>query len=60
MGADENFDVTHRLTMLGMDEIGILVIHVEKVLEHTEYKSRNSKNPGEGTISQWAGEGDEE
>lgn len=46
--------------MLGMDEIGILVIHVEEVLEHAEYKSWNSKNPGEGTISQWAGEGDEE
>jgi len=46
--------------MLGMDEICILMIHVEEILEHTEDKSRNSKNPGEGTISQWAGEGDEE
>ena len=60
MGADENFDVTHRLTMLGMDEIGILVIHVEEVLEHTEYKSWNSKNLGKGTETEWTGEGDEE
>ena len=60
MGADENFDVTHRLTMLGMDEIGILVIHVEEVLEHTEDKTRDGENLGEGTISQWAGESDEE
>lgn len=43
-----------------MDEIGILVIYVEEVLEHAEYESRNSKNPGEGSITQWAGEGDEE
>ena len=34
MGADEDFDVTHRLTMLSVYEIRILSVQVEKVLEH--------------------------
>ena len=51
MGADENLNVTHRLTMLGMDEICILMIHVEEILEHAENKSWNGKNLGEGAIS---------
>ena len=35
MGADEDFDVTHRLTMLGVNEISAFSVQMKKVLEHT-------------------------
>ena len=60
MGTDENLDVTHRLTMLGVDEICIFAVDMEKVLEHAEDKAGNSKNLGKGTETELTGDGYEE
>ena len=57
MGADEYFDVAHRLSMLGVYEIGVLPIHVKKVLEHAEYKTWDGKDFGKGTETKLMGEG---
>ena len=59
MGADEDFDVTHRLTMLGVDKISIFAVDVEEVLEHAEDKARDGENLGKGPETELAGESDE-
>ena len=51
MGTNENLDVTHRLTVLGMDKIGILAVDVEEVLEHTQYETWDGKHLGKGAKS---------
>ena len=60
MGADEDLDVTHWLTMLGMNEIRILTIDMKKVLKHAENKAGYSKNFGKGTKTELTGDGYEE
>ena len=60
MGTDENLDVTHRLTMLGVDEICIFAVDMEKVFEHAEDKAGNSKNLGKRTKTELMGNGYEE
>ena len=60
MGADEDFDVTHRLTMLGVNEISVLAIYVEEVLEHTQNQSWDGEDLGKGLETELAGEGNEE
>ena len=60
MGTDENLDVTHRLTMLGMNKVRIITIDMEKVLEHAEDKAWNSQNLGKGTETELTGDGYEE
>ena len=44
MGANEDFDVTHRLTMLSVNEISIFAVDVEEVLKHAEDKSWDGKD----------------
>ena len=46
--------------MLGMNEVCILSIDMEKVLEHAEDKAGNSKNLGKGTKTELTGDGYEE
>ena len=46
MGADEYLDATHRLTVLGVDKIGVFAIHVEDILEHTKDKAWNREYLG--------------
>ena len=61
MGTDENIDVTtHRLTVLGVDEICIFAVDMEEVLEHTEDKARNGKYLGKGMESELTGDCNEE
>ena len=55
MSADEDGNVTHWLTMLGMDEIGILAIEVEKVLEHAKNQSWDGENFGKRLEAEWTG-----
>ena len=55
MGADEYFDVAHRLSMLGVYEIGVLPIQVKKVLEHAEYKTWDGKDFGKGAETKLMG-----
>ncbi len=43
-----------------MNEIGILVIYVQNILQHTENEARDGKNLGKGTEPELAGESDEE
>ena len=57
MGADEDLNVTHGLTMLGVDEVCILPIHVEEVLEHTEDKAWDGENLAERTKAELARQG---
>ena len=57
MSADEDLDITHRLSVLGVDEVCILPIHVEDVLEHAEDKSRDGENLVEGTKTELARQG---
>ena len=60
MGADEDFDVTHSLTMLGVNEIRIFMVHVQQVLEHAQYKPWDSDDLGKGLKTELAREGNEE
>ena len=60
MGADEDLDVTHRLTMLGVNEVCILSVHVEKVFKHTEDKAWDGEDLGKGMETELRGEGNEE
>ena len=60
MGTNENLDVTHRLTVLGMNEVRIFTVQMEEILEHTKDKSWDGKNLGEGTETELAGKSDEE
>ena len=43
-----------------MYEIGILVIYVQGILEHTEDETRDGENLGKGTEPEWTRESDEE
>ena len=47
-------------TVLGVDEICIFAVDMEKVLEHAEDKTGNSKNLGKGTKTELTGDGYEE
>ncbi len=49
MCTNEYFNITHRLTMLGMNEISVLVVDVKEVLEHAQYETWDGKHLGEGT-----------
>ena len=60
MGADEDFDIIHRLTMLGVNEVCILAIHVEDVFEHSEDESRDGEDFGKGSKTELVGEGNKE
>ena len=47
-------------TVLGVDEICIFAVDMEKVLEHAEDKAGNSKDLGKGTKTELTGDGYEE
>ena len=60
MGADEDFDVTHSLTMLAMNEICVFSVHVQQVFEHAEDKPWDGEYLGKGPETKLAGEGNKE
>ena len=49
MGANENLDVTHRLSVLSVDEICILSVYMEDIFEHAQYEAWDSKDFCKGT-----------
>ena len=46
--------------MLGMDEIGILVVYVKEILKHTKNQAGDGKNLGKRAETELAGKGDKQ
>lgn len=45
--------------MLSVNEVGIFMIYMENVLEHTEYKAGDGQDFAKGTKAKLAGDGNE-
>jgi hypothetical protein len=46
--------------MFRVDEVGILVVHVQDILQHSQYQAWDGKDLGEGAETQWGRDGNEQ
>ena len=59
MSADEYLNITHRLSVLSMNEVRVLAVKMENIFKHTENEAGDSQNFAERAKAELAGDGNE-